>query len=246
MRRTIIVDDEPLARRRLRRLLADSPDIEVIGEAADGSSACDLINAECPDLVLLDIQMPGLSGFEVLRRLDPRPVIIFVTAHDEYAVRAFEEQALDYLLKPVEPERLARALGRLPVRPLPDDRVTRLLQSLVDGQFESTPIAVRQGSRIRLVEPESVCFVRAEDKYSVLYTADRDHVVDRTLEDIEQSLPASRFVRIHRSTIVNLRFVTELAALDGGRYEVVVKDTRGTRLLASRRGVALLRERLRL
>jgi two-component system, LytTR family, response regulator len=246
MRRTIIVDDEPLARRRLRRLLGSHPEVEVIGEAADGPSACALISAERPDLVLLDIQMPGLSGFDVLARLESRPQVIFVTAHDEYAVRAFEEQALDYLLKPVEPARLAKALERLPAHPEPDHRIDRLLEALAGARADAGPIAVRQGSRISLVDPATVCFIRAEDKYAVLYTADRDYVLDRTLDDLEQTLPSPGFVRVHRSAIVNLRFVSDLTALDGGRYEVALTDGRSTRLQASRRGAAVLRDRLRI
>jgi two-component system, LytTR family, response regulator len=201
------------------------------------------IEALAPDLVFLDIQMPEMSGFEVLSRLVRRPRIIFATAHDEFAVRAFEEQALDYLLKPIEPARLARALSRLgdPV----GARLDRLLEAVERGHARPGRIAVRQGSRIALVDPAAVVFVRAEDKYSVLHTADREHVLDKTLEELQRTLDPDTFVRIHRSAIININFVKDLTAQDG-RYLVTLADSASTRIYASRAGARALRERLRL
>jgi two-component system LytT family response regulator len=214
-----------------------------VGEAADGSAALRTIETLAPDLVFLDIQMPEMSGFEVLARLARRPRIIFATAHDEFAVRAFEEQALDYLLKPIEPARLARALSRLgePV----EARLDRLLEAVERGHARPGRIAVRQGTRIALVDPATVVFVRAEDKYSVLHTADREHVLDKTLEELQRTLDPDVFVRIHRSAIININFVKDLAAEDG-RYLVTLADPPSTRIYASRSGARALRERLRL
>lgn len=242
--RTVIVDDEPLARRRLRRLLEARSDITVVGEADNGKAACQIIETERPDLVLLDVQMPGMSGFDVLAALGWRPRVVFVTAYDEYAVRAFDEQALDYVLKPVDPQRLSKALER--AKAASGDRFDRVLEAVARMRPSSERLAARQGARITLVDPAAICFIRAEDKYSVLYTADQEHVLDRTIEDLERTLDPGLFLRIHRSAIVNITFVRELLAVEGGRFKVVLRDSRATTLHASRRGAALLRERLRL
>jgi two-component system, LytTR family, response regulator len=245
--RVVLVDDEPLARRRLRRLLLDHGGVEIIGEVAEGESACRMIADLTPDLVFLDVQMPGLSGFDVLARLQPRPSVIFVTAHDEFAVRAFDEQALDYLLKPVEPARLARALARVtPGERAPADqdaRLERLLQVLDRSKTSAQRIAVRRGAKVLLVEPSTVVFCRAEDKYTVLYTADGEHIVDRTIEELERSLDPATFLRIHRSAIVNLAFVKELTAVEGGRFLVALTTPAGAQLQASRAGAKMLREK---
>ncbi len=245
--RAVIVDDEPLARKRLRALLAKHANIAIAGEASNGEEACDVIDALRPDLVFLDIQMPGLSGFEVLARLTRRPRIIFVTAHDEFAVKAFEEQALDYLLKPVEADRLSRALERLvdaPPTTAADDRLDRLLASIAQTKPVLRRIPVRRGARIALVDVLTAVFFRAEDKYTVLYTSDAEHVIDRTIDELEQALDPEHFLRIHRSAIVNVNFVRDLTAVEGGRFLVALTDARGSRLYASRSGAKTLRERL--
>ena len=258
--RALLVDDEPLARKRLRTLLVPHARVQIVGEAANGEEACQLVESLQPDLLFLDIQMPGLTGFDVLARLpEPprRPRVIFITAHDEFAVKAFEEQALDYLLKPVEPERLARALARLvdasaaTLSPAVEDpRLDRLLASLAAQGVASAAkpllrrIPVRRGAHIALVEVAAAVFFRAEDKYTVLYTSDAEHVIDRTIDELEQSLDPDQFLRIHRAAIVNVGFVRELTAVEGGRFLVALNDTRHTRLVASRSGARTLRERL--
>jgi two-component system LytT family response regulator len=247
--RAVLVDDEPLARKRLRRLLAEHPEVEIAGEASDGIEACRVIDELKPDLVFLDVQMPGLSGFEVLANVRHRPSVIFVTAHDEFAVRAFDEQALDFLVKPVEPARLAKAIARLEgpgaeQRATEDQqRLQRLLDAVARTQRAPRRIAVRRGATVTLVEPESILFCRAEDKYTVLYTADGEHVADRTIEELEAALPET-FLRIHRSTIVNLAVVRDVTSVEGGRFLVTLKDAAGTKLYASRAGAKLLRENL--
>lgn len=247
--RAVIVDDEPLARTRLKRLLATHPAIEIAGEAGDGEAACRLIDEVAPDLVFLDVQMPGLSGFDVLARLHTTPRVIFITAHDEFAVRAFEEQAVDYLLKPVEPARLERALARVTGTDsagarVEEERLTRLIDAVERRSAGPRRIAVRRGPKVILVEPASILFCRAEDKYTVLYTAEGEHILDRTIEDLEQSLDPSTFLRIHRSVLVNLACVRDLTAVEGGRFVVSLKDSPGTTLYASRAGAKLLREKL--
>jgi two-component system LytT family response regulator len=247
--RAVIVDDEPLARLRLKRLLERHAAIEIAGEAADGETACRVIDEIAPDLVFLDVQMPGLSGFDVLARLRTRPRVIFITAHDEFAVRAFEEQAVDYLLKPVEPERLERALARVTgadgaASRIEEERLARLIEAVERRSASPRRLAVRRGPKVILVEPASILFCRAEDKYTVLYTAEGEHILDRTIEDLEQTLDPSTFLRIHRSVIVNLASVSDLTSVDGGRFVVSLKDQPGTKLHASRAGAKLLRDRL--
>ena len=244
--RAVIVDDEPLARKRLRRLLEAHPSVAVIGEAADGETACRVIEETRPDLVFLDVQMPGLTGFDVLARLDTRPRIIFITAHDQFAVRAFEEQAVDYLLKPVEPARLERALARVapPAQKSDDERLDRLLEAVERRRPAFRRIPVRTGARIALVEPSAIIFCRAEDKYAVIYTANGEHVADRTIEELERTLDPEKFLRVHRSTIVNLEFVQELTVIEGGRFVIQLKDASHTQVYASRAGAKALRDRL--
>jgi two-component system LytT family response regulator len=248
--RAVIVDDEPLARTRLKRLLAAHPAIEVAGEAGDGETACVVIEATAPDLLFLDVQMPGLSGFDVLTRLRARPRVIFVTAHDEFAVRAFEEQAIDYLLKPVEPARLDRALARVTGAEaagarIEEERLARLIDAVERRSAAPRRIAVRRGPKVMLIEPAAILFCRAEDKYTVLYTADGEHILDRTIEDLEQSLDSAAFVRIHRSVLVNLAVVRDLTVVDGGRFVVTLNDQPSTTLYASRAGARLLRDKLK-
>jgi two-component system, LytTR family, response regulator len=242
--RAVLVDDEPLARKRLRTLLAAHPRVQIVGEAANGDEACRVVEALRPDLLFLDIQMPGMSGFEVLTRLQPRPRVVFVTAHDEFAVKAFDEQALDYLLKPVEPDRLARAIGRLAETPAADPRLDRLIASLGQARSQLRRIPVRRGAQITLVDVASAVFFRAEDKYTVLYTSDAEHVIDRTIDELEHTLEPETFLRIHRSAIVNVNFVRDLTVIEGGRFLVSLTDARRTRLYASRTGARMLRERL--
>jgi two-component system, LytTR family, response regulator len=245
--RVLLVDDEPLARTRLRSLLAVHSDVQIVGEAGDGEAAVKLVTDLAPDVLFLDVQMPGLSGFDVLARLTDRPRVIFVTAFDEFAVRAFDEQAIDYLLKPVEPARLDRALARVAspntAKTGKDDRLDRLLDAIERTRTPPQRIAVRRGAKVALVEPAAVVFCRAEDKYTVLYTADGEHIVDRTVDDLERTLDPSQFLRIHRNAIVNLTFVRDLTAVEGGRFLVTLTTPAGTQLHASRAGARLLREK---
>jgi two-component system LytT family response regulator len=209
MIRAIVVDDEPLARERVKMLLARHEDVEVVGEAGDGDAALRLIATARPDLVLLDVQMPGVSGMELARSLpEGGPVIVFLTAYDDYAVAAFEAAALDYVLKPIEPKRLARALDR------------------VRGQVTRAPVdrfLVRKshGRRV-VVKAAEIEWIGAERNYVRLYTAAGSHLMRQSIGRIEQQLDAKRFARIHRSSIVSLESVRELATdVDGSLFVTV-------------------------
>jgi len=232
--RVVIVDDEELARRGLRRDLAADPGVEVVAECADGFEAVRVVSEMKPDIVLLDIQMPRLDGFEVLELIDPAAAVIFVTAHDEHAVRAFEVNAVDYLLKPVDPDRLMKALerarGRLARRePMP---VAALTAAARPAGTTLGRILVRDGPRVHVLPVESVDYVEAQDDYVAIHAGGRSHLKQQPIAQLETALDPGRFVRIHRTAIVNIDRVKELQPLFHGEYQVVLRD--GTELTLSR------------
>jgi len=240
MIRVVIVDDEPPARARLRRLLADHPDIDVVAECGDGASAVHSIETAGPDLVLLDIQMPELDGFDVLQALDlPQlPAIVFVTAFDQYAVRAFQVHALDYVLKPVESDRLGEALAHARVR-LAERRssaasagVAALLRDLTKDRPYLSRVPVRADGRVRVIDLAGVDWLGAADNYVALHAGSREYLVRDTIGRIEQRLDPRHFVRVHRSTIVRIERIVELVPDLHGDFQIRLKD--GTVLAMSR------------
>jgi len=236
--RALIVDDEPLARRGVAQRLAKVEDVVVLGECADGLSAVQKIMELSPDIVFLDIQMPGMDGFEVLNAL-PRenlPAVIFLTAYEQHALRAFEVHALDYLLKPVSDQRFAVAMRRARELSDMDSRAAvgkRILQLLEQksGKYISQ-FAVRTGVKIEIVLAEDVEWVGAAGDYAELHTHGRAHLVRETLNALEQKLDPSQFLRIHRSRIVRLRCIRELRSI--GSREYVAKLIDGTEHRSSR------------
>lgn len=248
--RVLVVDDEPLARERIRELLRACDGIEVVGECADGESAVAAIEAHSPDLVFLDIQMPALNGFDVLEALGAGrlPGIIFITAFDEYAVRAFETGALDYLLKPVTAERfqaaLERASARLVRRGADDDATLRaLLDRLRADRGHATRFVARDGARITFVNVADVDWIDASGNYARLHAGSRTHLLRETLKSLESRLDPAEFVRVHRSAIVRLERIVSLEPYFHGEYIVTLQD--GTKLTASRSYSARLRALLR-
>ena len=236
--RVIVVDDEPPARARLRRFLKALPDVELIAECGDGAGAVQAIEARNPDVVLLDVQMPELDGFEVLRALDmPRlPAVIFVTAFDKYALRAFEVHALDYVLKPVEADRLSEALAHARRR-IADDRsapaaLADLLRELKRDREFLTRIPVRSAGTVKVIELVDVDWLSAADNYVTLHAGGREFLVRDTIAAIEQRLDPKSFVRVHRSTIVRFDRIAELMPDAHGDFAIRLKD--GTRLAMSR------------
>ncbi len=223
--RAILVDDEELAVKRLQRLLKEEPAVEIVATAENGRKAIGLIDELKPDLLFLDIQMPGLNGFDVIRRLRHKPVVIFTTAYDEYALEAFETCAVDYLLKPVEKDRLHKALKKLEIlHPSGagelEQRLDLLLQTLERNQSESylTHIPAKIGERILVFATADVACFCASDKYTFLVTGEKEYIIDRTLLELQDRLDPRRFVRIHRGAIVNVDHVKEIVGLLGGRY----------------------------
>ncbi|MFO1500500.1 MAG: LytTR family DNA-binding domain-containing protein [Verrucomicrobiota bacterium] len=241
--RTLIVDDEPLARERLRKLLEAETDIEVIGESADGKAALEEANQARPDLIFLDVQMPELDGFGVIAGLaaDPLPAIIFVTAYDQFALRAFEVHALDYLLKPFDRERFQKSLER--ARTLVQQRQTgdlsqKLSSLITDLKPEKTEpkyldrLAIKMEGRVLFFKTDDIDWIEAADNYVSVHVGGEEHLHRETMASLETKLPPNRFLRISRSTIVNVERIKEMQPMFHGDYVVILKD--GTRLGLSR------------
>jgi len=228
----LIVDDEPLARASLRTLLEREPDAITIAEARNGHEAVSLILGERPDVVFLDVQMPEMSGFDVMRQVGAAamPEVIFVTAHDQFAIRAFEINALDYLLKPVSGERFAEALQRtrshLQRRGSDSDseRIVSLLQTLASPPKTLTRIAVRAGGKTRFVDLEDVLWIQAAENYVQLHTATSRHLVHATMQSMLDRLDPEVFVRIHRSAIVNARHIMQIESAAPGEYVLTLAN----------------------
>jgi two-component system LytT family response regulator len=236
--RTLIADDEPLARHGVRILLERDTGVEIVGEAAGGVEAADLIQRLRPDLVFLDVQMVGCDGFETLKRVGPKamPVVVFVTAYDEYALRAFEFNAVDYLLKPYDDARFAAALERardLVMRKrgdAVDNRITRLIEH-IEGEGRDR-ILLKSSGEIIFLKTNEIDWIEAEGDYVKFHVTGRTHLMRGTMAALEERLDPARFIRIHRSTIVNADRLRKLSPSFEGEYAVVLQD--GTKLRLSR------------
>lgn len=230
--RALIVDDEPLARQRVRLLLVEEPDVEVVGECGDGFEAVDQILATKPHLVFLDVQMPDMDGFEVLRRVPQAllPVVIFTTAHDQHALQAFEVEALDYLLKPFKPARFKNAVQR--ARDLIANKdagaaargLLALLGQSPAAGTQLTRLAVKTPGKVRFVELDQIQAIEAAGKYAVVHVGKETHALRESMGSLESHLPSRRFLRISRSVIVNLDQIHELQPMFKGENVVVLKS----------------------
>lgn len=238
--KTLIVDDETLARRRIRRLLAAESDVEVIGECSDPQKAISFIQERNPDLVFMDVQMPGTNGFDVLQSLPPKntPAVIFVTAFDQHALRAFEVNALDYLLKPFDRARFQKAVERARVQlrqqsgAVLDHRLTQLLDTLGNRPRPSDRVVIKSAGRIMFLRTDEIDWIEAADNYVRLHVGTEPHLLRETLGTLESRLDPAKFMRIHRSTVVNVDRLKELQPWFHGDYIVILQD--GTRLNLSR------------
>ena len=238
--RTVIVDDEPLARRGIRAQLKEEKDIEIISECRNGKEAVEAIETQSPDLVFLDVQMPELDGFGVLDAIgvERMPAVIFVTAYDRYALRAFEVHALDYLLKPFDDERFARAIQRVrrQIERQSIDDLSRRLQGLLDDMQTARKhverLVVKSAGRIFFLSVGEIDWIEAADNYVRLHTGRESHLLRETMNSLEKKLDPDQFVRVHRSRIVNIRKIKELQPLFRGEYDITLRD--GTRLESGR------------
>ena len=250
MIRVLVADDQPMARERLVSLLAAEPGVELAGTAASGPEAVDGILRAAPDLVFLDLQMPGMDGFKVIEAIgvDRMPATVFVTAYDEYAVRAFEVQALDYLLKPFGRQRFQSALARARKhleRERQGEMATRfaeLLKSRRPAESGLERLLVKSGGRVTFVDVEQIDWVEAEGNYVRIFAGEQVHLMRETMNGLIEKIGPRRFFRIHRSRIVNVRRVKELLIAGGGDYQVVLWN--GTRLGLSRLYRDALQEQL--
>jgi two-component system LytT family response regulator len=262
--RTLIVDDEPAARRGVRLLLEQDAGVEIIGEAGDGLEAADLMRREQPDLVFLDVQMPGCNGFEALAKAgtSPAPAVVFVTAYNEHALQAFEVNAIDYLLKPYDDRRFHSALARAKdeVRRRHVEVVNSRLSQLLDylqtrvglkPAPEPEPpaddrILIKSSGEIFFLKAGEIDWIKAEGDYMKFHTAGRSHLMRETMARLEARLDPKKFIRIHRSTIVNIDRLRKLSPSFAGEYAVILHD--GTKLKLSRgyheRIATLLRQKL--
>jgi two-component system, LytTR family, response regulator len=240
--RVVFADDEAPARSKVRRLLRSHADIEVVGEAATGTEALTLVRTTQPDLLLLDVQMPPPDGLGVVRTLqqagDAVPHVVFLTAHDAYAVQAFDLHAVDYLTKPFDAARFDRAIerARQVIRDRPpglDEKLARLIDGLRTAEPYLDRLLVREGHKSLLVRTADVDWIEAAENYVVLHAAGSSYMIRGTLQELETRLDPRRFIRIHRSRIVNLDSVSELHPWSHGDIQIALKD--GTRLMLSRR-----------
>jgi two-component system LytT family response regulator len=241
----LIADDEPLARVRMRSLLeAYSGEIEILGEAGSGAQTIQKIHDLDPDVVFLDIQMPDMDAFEVLRSLneDDIPLIVFTTAYDNFALRAFEENTVDYLLKPIDPERLAATMAKLRKRMpheggqgMPADFSWDKFKELMSiGGLYMQRLQVKQSDRILLVNMDEVIRFQSEEKYTTAYTTTAQYVIDQTLVELEKRLDPNQFVRVHRAHLVAIDYIAEIRKNEAGRLCIVLRDKNRTQITVSR------------
>ena len=237
--RVLIIDDEPRARNFMRKLLVTAPSVEIAGECANGYEAVRAIRTKAPDLIFLDVQMPEIDGFTVLERLRPEemPAVVFVTAYDQYALRAFEQHALDYLLKPFDQERFFRTLEHAKLRVAERKStqhvaIAQLLASEQSRRAYLNRIIVKRNGRILLLPTHNIEWIEAEDNYVLLHCGRDAYIVRQTLSNIQNRLDPDTFIRIHRSAIVNIEALKELQSGFDGAYELELKN--GTRLRLSR------------
>ena len=236
--RTLIVDDEPLARERLRTLLRDEPGIDLIGECADGKEAVSAIQEKNPELLFLDVQMPEMDGFAVLEAVGPErvPAVVFVTAYDRYALRAFDVHALDYLLKPFDRERfqktLERARAQVGERGKLGDRLLALLKDIKEEPKHPVRFVIKSAGRVFFLRADEINWVEAAGNYVQLHVGSATHLMRETMGGLEARLDPEKFVRIHRSAIVKVDRLKEMQPAFHGDYIVILQD--GTRLNLSR------------
>ncbi|WP_113651907.1 LytR/AlgR family response regulator transcription factor [Pedobacter namyangjuensis] len=244
MWKTIIIDDEQLARQRIKRLLKEYDEVEIIEEASNGEDGLEKIEFLKPDLIFLDIEMPILNGFEMLAKLKHHPKVVFITAYDQYAIKAFEEGSIDYLLKPIEIERLDKTIKKLRQTSLAPAQIP--LEDLlrqIQGKKAVKTLTIKLGDKILLVKVNEIVHIQAEDKYVFLHTVDgKKHLTDFTLSTLETKLP-EEFLRIHRSDIINVDYIKEIRKGFNGALVFVLNNQNETKVTSSRSNSEMLREK---
>jgi DNA-binding LytR/AlgR family response regulator len=243
--KTFIAEDEPNSMERLKELLKEFPELSVEGEAGDGLQAIKSINSQKPDLVFLDIRMPGATGFEVLEKIEANPMVIFVTAYDEYAIKAFEENAVDYILKPTAKDRLSKAVKRVLDLNFRLDHMDLLrLKQAIKRESYLRRFVVKKADEIQIFAEDEVYYFNAQDKYVFLHTQDKQFFYDLPLKELEEKLDPDNFCRIHRSHIVSLGKILRIKKWFHSEYIVELKDDARATLKVSRNYKAALQDKL--
>ncbi|MFN0257872.1 LytR/AlgR family response regulator transcription factor [Pedobacter ureilyticus] len=242
MIKTILIDDEALARDIVKHYLKAFPNIEVVAECSDGFEGLKAITQHQPDLIFLDIQMPKISGFEMLELVENRPAVIFTTAFDEYAIKAFEVNAVDYLLKPIEQGRFEQAMQKLPSKLAKGDDSQELLETASLSPAQNNRVVVKNAGVIKIIPVEAINYLEADDDYVKLSTTEGNFQKNKTMSFFEQTLDSTQFIRIHRSYIINLAQVTKIELKEKETYVVLLKS--GIWLPVSKTGYVKLKAAL--
>jgi two-component system LytT family response regulator len=250
--KAFLIDDEPLALKRLRRLIEEDGRVEIAGSSSDPHEALDQLRLSCPDVLFLDIEMPGLSGFDLLEQLgSPQPLVVFTTAYDQYALEAFKVNSIDYLLKPIESDPFRRAVAKLQriIRGAETrgdlDALLRQVRQLVEEKKPEYLVRVpsRTGNRVEFIEVSNVTHFYAQDKLTFAATGTKEYALDMSISELEQKLPPQKWIRIHRSTLLNADAVRELRSWFGGKLLVRLKDGK-TDLQVARERAAEVKSKL--
>lgn len=244
--RTLIIEDEEPAREIVKTYLKSYADIEIVGEIADGFSGVKAINELKPDLLFLDIQLPKLTGFEILELVEYLPVIIFTTAYDQFALKAFEMNATDYLLKPFSADRfngaIQKAFEKLSTRESELPEIKKLVETIDEKTENIERVVVKTGSKIKVIPADKIMYIEAQDDYVMIYAEDSKHLKEKTMKYFESHLDNSIFIRIHRSYIVNINYILQLEHFSKENYLVILKN--GAKLKVSDSGYKNLKSRL--
>lgn len=241
MIKTVIIDDEPLARNILKEYIGQSNMLEIVAECNDGFEGLKAIQQFEPELIFLDIQMPKINGFEMLELLDEPPSVIFTTAFDEYAIKAFEQNAIDYLLKPFSKERFDKAVEKF-IQANPKPSISAMIDEAAESPLQQNRVVVKEGNRIRIIPVAKIEYIEAADDYVKIITADGKFLKNRTMSFYEKSLMPYNFIRIHRSYIVNSQLITRIDAYEKESH--IVKLNTGAQLPVSKSGYAKLKAAL--
>jgi two-component system LytT family response regulator len=240
MNKTVIIDDEPLARSLVKEYLQKFPELEIVQECNDGFEGVKAIQQYEPDLIFLDIQMPKINGFEMLELLDQPPAVIFTTAFDEYAIRAFEAHAVDYLLKPFNQERFDKAIRKWKDQAAGTQKTNELLETASQSPAQSQRIVVKTGSKIKIIPVQDVYYLEAADDYVKVHVHEGSFLKNKTMNHFEKTLDPQQFVRSHRSYIVNIQQITRIDPYEKDNHIAILKS--GAKVPVSRNGYVKLRE----
>ncbi|MCE2995603.1 MAG: LytR/AlgR family response regulator transcription factor [Cyclobacteriaceae bacterium] len=241
MTKAVIIDDEPLSREIVKAYLKSFPEIEVMQECGDGFEGVKAIQQHNPDLIFLDIQMPKITGFEMLELIEQKPAVIFITAYDSFAIKAFEANAVDYLLKPVAEDRFRAAIlkWKSQVTPASPEPIERVLSTMSTGASQQNRIVVKTGSKVKIIPAHEILYLEADDDFVKIFTAEGSFLKNKTMSFYEQSLDAAQFVRVHRSYIVQINQITKIEPYQKETHLAILRD--GKQIPVSKTGYAKLK-----